>query len=52
MGAAKAMASLRICASSPEPTLLDDAISTEVSCSCTYVLEKRITPMYNTIFKV
>ena len=33
MQAAKALASLRICADSPRPSLLADAISTEISCT-------------------
>ena len=35
MRAAKALASLRVCAALPEPSLLGDAIRTEISCAGT-----------------
>ena len=37
MRAAKAQASLHICADSSEPLLLSDAFSTEISCTGTYI---------------
>ena len=35
--AAKALASLRICADSHEPSLFTDAISTEITCTVPYI---------------
>ena len=37
MQAAKAQASLCICADSPEPSMLADAISAELSCNVIYM---------------
>ena len=39
MRAAKALASLRICTDSSEPSLLVGAISTEISCTGIYAAE-------------
>ena len=38
MQAAKALASLHICADSPEPSLLANLISTKISCTCQSVI--------------
>ena len=40
MQAAKALVSLRICADSPEPSLLADKISTKLLCAGTMYLEE------------
>ena len=37
MQAAKALASLRICVDSPEPSLLSDLMSTQISCTGQYI---------------
>ena len=39
MQAPKAQASLRICADSPEPSLLDDAISTKIACAGSLIID-------------
>ena len=38
MRAAKAQASLRICADLPKPLLLEDAIIIKIMCTCIYIL--------------
>ena len=46
MRAVKALASLCICADMPEPSLLADALSIEISCTLPYILNrsKKATP--------
>ena len=39
MRAAKSLASLRICADSPQPSLLDNAMSAGLSCAGPYALD-------------
>ena len=42
MQAPKALASLRICADSPEPSLLDNVISTKIACAGSLIIDSVI----------